>query len=76
MRNPVVAWLKVGAIFEVLACVAVALLWVFDGLTPDEAQSWALKLTLVVAIFAVAGAVIGSLLAKPATGANLGEPKP
>ena len=70
MSNPVVTWLKVGAIFEVLVCVAVGLMWIFNGWTGEEAQSWGLKLTAAVVLFAVAGAVVGQLLAKPEAGAQ------
>jgi len=74
MRNPIVTWLTVGAIFEVLVLGSMGLLYVLDVVSADDARTWGIKLAIVIAILAAVSAVIGALLG--ARKSSEGAPKP
>ena len=74
MRNPIVTWLTVGAIFEVLVLGSMGLLYVLDVVSADDARTWGIKLAIVIAILAGVSAVIGALLG--ARKSSEGAPKP
>jgi hypothetical protein len=66
MRHPLVTWLMVGAVLEVMALAAVGLLYVLDLVGVENARDLALKATLAILILAVSGGVVAALLGRNA----------
>jgi hypothetical protein len=64
MRNPLVAWLTLGAMLEVIGLATVGLLYVLDVVAGADARDLAVKATVAILILAISGGVVGMLLAQ------------